>query len=84
MTMASINRNQTAAFQDWADRERLKSAILREPKWLSGSRTIRPTAILNDSTPLRIDLDSQHVVNLLIRRNRSDQILDIPLQRRSA
>jgi hypothetical protein len=37
---------------------------LQEPKWLSGSRTIRPTAILNDSTSLRIDLDSQHVVNV--------------------
>jgi hypothetical protein len=37
---------------------------LQEPKWLSGSRTIRPTASLNDSAPLQINLDGQHVVNL--------------------
>jgi hypothetical protein len=37
---------------------------LQEPKWLSGSRAIRPTASLNDSAPLRIDLDGQHVVSL--------------------
>jgi hypothetical protein len=37
---------------------------LQEPKWLSESRTIRPAASLNDSAPLRIDLDRQHMVNL--------------------
>src|SRR5262245_6199142 len=35
--------------------------ILKEPKRLSGSRTIRPAANLNDGAPLWIDLDGQHV-----------------------
>jgi hypothetical protein len=37
---------------------------LQEPKWLSGSRSIRQTASLDDSAPLRIDFNGQHVVNL--------------------
>ena len=39
--------------------------ILQEPKWLPGGRAIRPTASLNDSALLRIDLNGQHVVDLL-------------------